>query len=126
MKKYIYQRKVLAEPATQEEAEAKLGKKIENLFYGNSGYIVQDPKTKETDWMPKSVFEKNTVIADSPIDILRMMIDKADEDISWLQGYTKRSKPIIDKRNRLYMAIRRLKTYRQDLDNVLQITLMEQ
>lgn len=110
---------------SQSEAEAKLGRPIQNLLYGNQGYLVRDPKTKETDWMPKTKFEEYTTQVDAPVEILKHLIAKADSEIEWLQKYTKNSHPIVDKRNRLYMAIRRLKTYRQDLDNILQITLME-
>ena len=126
MRKYLYQKEVLAERATQAEASEKLGRKIENFFYGTDGYLVTDIKEKEANWMPKSVFEEHTTQFDTPVDVLRYMATKTEQEIEWLQKYTRKSKPSVDKRNRLYLAIRRLKAYKSDLDSILHITLIEE
>lgn len=117
---------MLAERATQAEASEKLGRKIENFFYGTDGYLVTDIKEKEANWMPKSVFEEHTTQFDTPVDVLRYMATKTEQEIEWLQKYTRKSKPSVDKRNRLYLAIRRLKAYKSDLDSILHITLIEE
>ena len=57
MKQYILKRKLLAEKASQKEAEQILGRKIHNFLYGSEGYLIEE--NKENDWLGYFIWERD-------------------------------------------------------------------
>lgn len=124
MKQYILLSKVLAERACQSEAEEVIGVKINNLLYGTDGYITKDPDTEELNWTPKSVFEKQAILADTPVDKYQLILRQIDDNISFLRTESKAAAPKSTKRNRTYLTIRRLEALKNDIENLIRLTIM--
>lgn len=124
MKQYILLSKVLAERACQSEAEEVIGRKINNLLYGTDGYITKDPDTEDLNWVPKSVFDSQAIIADSPMDKYRFILKQIEENIAFLKTESKSAKPKSPKRKRAYLTIRRLEALKIDIMNLIRLTLI--
>lgn len=122
MKQYILFSRVLAERACQSEAEEVIGRKITNLLYGTDGYIIR--KYDELNWMPKSVFDQQAIPVDSPIDKYRYILQQIDNNIKFLQSESKEARPRSTKRNRAYLAIRRLNAFKQDIETLIRLTII--
>lgn len=125
MKLYILTSKLLAEKASQADAEEVIGRKINNFLYGTEGYITKDPDTQELDWMPKSLFDKKAELYDSPIDKYQRSIGEIDKSIKYLYTQSCSARPKSDKRNKIYLAIRRLKALKQDLEHIINLEIQE-
>ena len=122
MKKYLYQRELMAKPATKDEAEDALGIRISNLFYGNDGYLVIRPVTGESNWIPKSVFEKSARLIDSVGDRLRKIKDDANSIADELRLINKHDKPKMEVRSKIYSMTRRIENFIKGCDALISIT----
>lgn len=56
MKKYLVQKTLEAEPMLQYEAEARLGREINNQTKDSAGFLVCDMETLKWDWIAESMF----------------------------------------------------------------------
>ena len=83
MKQYILKRKLLAEKASQKEAEQILGRKIHNFLYGSEGYLIEE--NNEYDWMPATLFENQATLIDKPIDFYQLMLKETDKSLAYLK-----------------------------------------
>ena len=117
MKRYKIVKYVEAERMFQSNAEQIIGK-INNLAYGNDGYLVDDPDNGVS-WVPKSVFEKNAIPAHSHSERLNMMMGEVQEHIEEMQEYVKNCKLQSTDREKWYMAIRRAEQYSKDIQKML-------
>lgn len=117
MKRYKIVKYVDAERMFQSNAEEIVGK-INNLAYGNDGYLVEDPDNG-TRWVPKSLFEKNAIPADSHSELVNLMIADMQEHVEELRRYVKHCGLQKTDRNKWYMAIRRATQYTSDLEKII-------
>ena len=125
MKRYEYKKYVMADFIPQNDAEGILNHKIINLWNGTDGYLVKEVESDEKTWVPATVFEKYTTVDNTPIDKIKIMIKDTDNNLKWLKTYTSKNYTTTKKRNRLYLAMRRTKALKQDLEKILQIMLTE-
>lgn len=117
MKKYKIVKYVDAEQMFQSNAEKVVGK-INNLTYGNDGYLVDDPETGKS-WVPKSVFEKNAIPIHTHSELINMMELEMLEYIEELKKYVKHCGLQKCDREKWYMAIKRATQYVSDLEKIL-------
>lgn len=117
MKRFKIVKYANAEPMFQANAEQIIGK-IDNLTYGNDGYLVDD-QDDGLSWVPKSVFEKNAIPAQSHSEMVNMMIVEMQEHIEELKGYVKHCGLQQGDRNKWYIAIRRASLYVSDLQKII-------
>lgn len=115
----------MAVPATKDEAETVLHCKISNLFYGNDGYLVKDPTSGESNWIPKSVFEKSARIIDSTTDRLSKLESDAEAMVAELKLINKSKRPSMGIRNKIYSMTRRIETLRQDCESLVEMAKVE-
>lgn len=126
MRLYKLSKELYAEPSLQEDAEYIIGRRIHNFVHGNDGYITKSPENEELDWMPKSVFDKQAILIDSTIDRMRAMLNDIDNSIQFFYTVSKKSgKRFKRKRDRIYMAVRRLKALRTDIENIINLELLD-
>ena len=121
MEKYIYQREIMAKPATKGEAEELMKCKVANLFYGNDGYLVKDIETNEMNWLPKTVFEKTTVKVDTPTDRLKKLALDIEATADELRGFNKLHKPSMAVRAKIYSMTRRLMNLKMDCHSLMEV-----
>ena len=117
MKRYKIVKYVDAEQMFQSNAEEIVGK-INNLTYGNDGYLVDDPDDGVS-WIPKSVFEKNAIPAHSQSELVNMMIVEMLEHIDELKKYVKHCGLQKNDRDKWYVAIKRATQYVSDLQKII-------
>ena len=116
MKRYKIVKYVDAERMFQSNAELIVGK-INNLTYGNDGYLVEDPDNG-TKWVPKSLFEKRAIPADSHSELINLMMDEMQLHIDELKKYVKSHEMQRADREKWHMAIRRATQYIADLEKI--------
>ena len=114
MKRYKIIKYVDAEPMFQSNAEKIIGE-IDNLTFGNDGYLVDDPDDGVS-WVPKSVFEKNAVPAHSHQEMLNLFSIEILEHIDELKKFVKHCGLIKTDRDKWYTAIKRAEQYVNDID----------
>ena len=76
MKKYLMQKTLEAKPMLQFEAEARLGREVNNTNGNPLGFLICDTDTLQWDWIPEEQFhykpcetiEENTFIFKNEID----------------------------------------------------------
>ena len=110
MKLYRYGKYVLAKPMSHKEAEHELGYKINNLFYGEAGYLVEDVETKEQKWVPKSVFENGNVLYDTTNDKIRCTTKDLEKMLQFMEVYAKEHSPLGELRTKLFVIKRHIKS----------------
>lgn len=125
MKLFKLSKELYAEPALQEDAECVIGRKINNLVHGNAGYITKLPSSGELDWMPKSEFDSQASVIDSDIDKEREFLSMIERRIEFLSTISKKSGRNPAMRNRAYMAIRRLKALKIDIEKIIAFELLD-
>lgn len=77
MKKYLVQKTLEAEVMLQYEAEARLGREVNNTTNDAMGLLVCDLETLQWDWVPESQFRGKP--CDTPLEnifIFQSLIDK--------------------------------------------------
>lgn len=107
MKRYRIKKFVDAKPMTQNNAEALLGKKVHNLLYGNSGYLVDDEESGIR-WVPITVFEKHAMRAHSMTDRCNVMISDLMDAKATLGKYRKFGRPSLKAREKIIDIMRRM------------------
>lgn len=117
MKRYKIVKYVDAERMFQSNAEQIIGR-INNLTYGNDGYLVEDPDNG-TKWVPRSVFEKNAIPAGSHSELINLMISDMQLYIEELKDYVGNCKMQKADREKWYMAIRRATQFISDLEKII-------
>lgn len=126
MKLYKLSKELYAEPSLQDDAECVIGRRIHNLSHGNEGYITKSLDNEELGWMPKSEFDKQAIIVDSSIDQMRAMLLDIDKAIKFLYAVSKKDGGVLKgKRNKAYMAIRRLKALKMDIEHIINLELLD-
>lgn len=107
MKRYRIKKFVDAQPMTQNNAESLLGKKVQNLLYGNSGYLVDDEESG-IQWVPMTVFEKHAMRAHSMTDRCNVMISDLMDGKAVLEKYRRYGKPSLKAREKIINIMRRM------------------
>lgn len=117
MKRFKIVKYVDAEQMFQSNAEKIVGK-IDNLTHGNDGYLVDDPDNGIS-WIPKSVFEKNAIPAQTHSELVNMMVVEMQGHIEELKEYVKHCGLQKTDRDKWYIAIRRATQYVSDLQKII-------
>lgn len=121
MKQYILTRKLLAEKASQKEAEQILGRKIHNFLYGSEGYLVEE--NNEHDWMPATLFESQAILVDKPIDFYQLMLKEIDKSLAYLkEQYRKETEPRL--KAAIFLANKRLMALQKDINKIINFEIM--
>ena len=124
MKKFRIVKEIEAEKMSQADAEEALGKKIDNVAYSTDGYLMCEGG--DISWVPKEKVKKLIHPYDSTLDIIRYMIDSAKEQDKWLVNYLKTDRSVsLAERDRLYVCIRRIKVFRQDMEKLLKLNILK-
>ena len=121
MKQYILKRKLLAEKASQKEAEQILGRKIHNFLYGSERYLIEE--NNEYDWMPATLFENQATLIDKPIDFYQLMLKETDKSLAYLkEQYSKETESRL--KAAIFLTNKRLATLQKDICKIINLEIM--
>lgn len=120
MKRHICKRILELERMPQEDAERKLGKRIENLKFGTDGYLYLDLNTMKLDWLPKELIG-TAMPYDSFIDMIKNDVAETEERYQYFSKLMKTTFPSEEFRKRCGVVKRRLGTVLKDFYQLLQI-----
>lgn len=116
MPRYKIVKYVEAERMFQSNAEQIIGK-INNFTYGTDGYFVDDPDDG-VKWVPKTLFEKRAIPADTHSELITLMMEDMKWHIEELKKYVKHCGLQKSDREKWYLAIRRATQYTVDLEKI--------
>lgn len=120
MKRYKLTRTLLAERASQKEAEEILGRKIHNFLYGSEGYLVEEDN--EHDWLPASLFEKQATLIDQPINVYQSMLRDIEKALAYLrEQYSKNNEPRL--KSAIFLATKRLMALQKDITKITHLEI---
>lgn len=123
MKKYLIQKTIEAEPMFQYEAEARLGREIDNNTKEDAGFLTCNMDNLQFDWVPESKFEGRAF--DAPDERMFYLYDKLAEWQTFFRNYTKSKARISqDERLQIYLINRHLKAVSTALGKVLNINTL--
>lgn len=123
MKKYLVQKTLEAEPMLQYEAEARLGREIDNRTKDSAGFLVCDMQTLKWDWIADSMFNgkpcetmtENTFIFQNELSKWKTFFGK----------YTKEKEGITQtERLHVYQINRHLKALSAITNKILNINIL--
>lgn len=120
MKKHICKKILELEEMTQNVAEQKLEKKINNLKFGTDGYLYLDLNTMKMDWLPKEFFG-SVMPYDSFTDMIKNDMAEMDERYQYFSKLVKTTFPSDEFRKRVMVVKRRLGTVLKDFHQLLQV-----
>ena len=120
MKKHICKKILELEEMTQNVAEQKLEKKINNLKFGTDGYLYLDLNTMKMDWLPKEFFG-SVMPYDRFTDMIKNDMAEMDERYQYFSKLVKTTFPSDEFRKRAMVVKRRLGTVLKDFHQLLQI-----
>lgn len=90
MRKYLVQKTLEAEPMLQYEAEARLGREIDNTTSDPMGFLVCDLETLQWDWIPESKFQGKP--CDTPLENVFLFQNAIDKWKTFFHQYPKNKK----------------------------------
>lgn len=124
MKKYLIQQTIEAEPMYQYEAEARMGREIDNNSREDYGYLTCDPATLQFDWVKESDFKGK--LFDSPLDRMYCLHNMLSEWEMFFREHTKNNRRISqDERLQVYLINRHLKALDRALSKILNINALQ-
>lgn len=125
MKKYLIQKEIEAEPMLQFEAEARLGREIDNKSQENMGFLTCNMQTLQFDWVRESLFEGRAF--DTPNERMFYLYSKLSEWQIFFRQYTKvNSKMSQDERLQVYLINRHIKALLASLCKILNINTLKE
>lgn len=123
MKKYIIEQTVEAEPMFQYEAEARMGREINNKSKEDNGFLTCNMKTLQFDWVNESNFKGKPF--DSDVEKMAYIYQKLNEWQTFFRQYTKVNKKISqDERLQIYHINRHFKALNVALNKILNINIL--
>lgn len=124
MKKYLIERTLEAEPMYQYEAEAKMGREIDNPYKEDLGYLVCDMETLKFDWIKESQFKGRAF--DTLEEKMYVLYDRLKHWETFFKEYTKKQKSITsDERQQVYRMNRHIKALNLALTKILNINTLK-
>lgn len=124
MKKYLIQKEIEAEPMLQFEAEARLGREIDNKSKEDMGFLTCNMQTLQFDWVKESLFEGRAF--DSPTERMFYLYEKLTEWQTFFRQYTKiNPKMSQDERLQVYLVNRHIKALITSLCKILNINTLK-
>lgn len=124
MKKYLIHKTVEAEPMLQFEAEARLGREIDNTTKEDAGFLTCNMDNLQFDWVPESEFGGRAF--DSLDEQMFYLHEKLSEWHTFFTSYTK-NKPSATKDEKLqvYLINRHIKAMSTALGKILNINSLK-
>lgn len=123
MKKYLIQKEIEAEPMLQFEAEARMGREIDNNSKEDMGFLVCDMQTLQFNWVQESKFEGKPF--DSTHEQMLHLYNKLTWWQTFFRQYTKRTKMSQDERLQTYLINRHIKAMITSLGKILNINTLK-
>lgn len=125
MKKYLIQKEIEAEPMLQFEAEARLGREIDNKSQEDMGFLTCNMQTLQFDWIRESLFEGKAF--DTPNERMFYLYNKLSEWQTFFRQYTKTNTKISqDERLQVYLINRHIKAMLVSLCKILNINTLKE
>lgn len=125
MKKYLIQKEIEAEPMLQFEAEARLGREIDNKSQEDMGFLTCNMQTLQFDWVRESLFEGKAF--DTPNERMFYLYNKLSEWQTFFRQYTKVNTKISqDERLQVYLINRHIKAMLVSLCKILNINTLKE
>lgn len=125
MKKYLIHKTIEAEPMLQFEAEARMGREIDNNSKEDMGFLTCDMQTLQFDWVQESKFEGRAF--DSPNERMFYLYDKLTEWQTFFRQYTKVNANMSqDERLQVYLINRHIKAMITSLCKILNINTLKE
>lgn len=123
MKKYLMQKTLEAEEMLQFEAEARLGREINNQSKESMGFLTCDTKTLKWDWIPESAFDGKP--CDTPSENVFLFKDFINKWQLFFRKYPKIKEHISqDERLQVYQINRHLKAIDTAMSKILNINII--
>lgn len=124
MKKYLIQKEIEAEPMLQFEAEARMGREIDNDSNEDVGFLTCDMLTLQFDWVQGSKFEGKPF--DSAHEKMLHLYNKLTWWQTFFRQYTKvNNKLSQDERAQAYLINRHIKAMIASLCKILNINTLK-
>lgn len=124
MKKYLIQKEIEAEPMLQFEAEARMGREIDNGSNEDMGYLTCDMQTLQFNWVQESKFEGKPF--DSSYEQMLYLYNKLAWWQTFFRQYTKSNTKVShDERLQTYLINRHIKAMITSLGKILNINTLK-
>ena len=123
MKKYLVKKTLEADPMLQYEAEARLGREIDNTTSDAMGFLVCDLETLKWDWVPESQFKGKP--CDSPLENMFLFQNAIDKWKAFFHQYPKNKKGIPQcERLQVYQINKHLKAINAAACKILNLNII--
>lgn len=123
MKKYLVQKTLEAEEMLQFEAEARLGREIDNPSKEYMGFLTCDTATLKWDWIPESQFDGKP--CDTPLENVFLFQDFISKWQTFFRKYPKVKERISqDERLQVYQINRHLKAIDTAMQKILNLNII--
>lgn len=123
MKKYLVQKTLEAEPMLQYEAEARLGREINNQTKDSAGFLVCDMKTLKWDWIAESMF--NGKPCDTISENTYIFQNELNKWRTFFYKYTKEKEHITQaERLQVYQINKHLKALSVAINKIMNINIL--
>lgn len=124
MKKYLIQKEIEAEPMLQYEAEARMGREVNNDSKEDMGFLTCDMQTLQFDWVHESKFEGKPF--DSTYEQMLHLYSRLTWWQTFFRQYTKsNTKMSHDERLQTYLINRHIKAMITSLNKILNINTLK-
>jgi hypothetical protein len=123
MKKYLVQKTLEAEEMLQYEAEARLGREINNQTKECMGFLTCNIETLEWDWEPETTFRGKP--CDTPLENAFLFQDFVSKWQTFFRKYPKIKENISqDERLQVYQINRHLKAINVAIQKILNCSII--
>lgn len=123
MKKYLVQKTLEAEPMLQYEAEARLGREINNQTKDSAGFLVCDMETLKWDWIAESMF--NGKPCDTISENTYIFQNELNKWRTFFYKYTKEKEHITQaERLQVYQINKHLKALSVAINKIMNINIL--
>lgn len=117
------QKTLEAEPMLQYEAEAKLGREIDNASDKDMGFLTCDMETLQWDWVPEASFKGKP--CETAMENVFLFQTAINDWTTFFRQYTKNNRGMPqEERLQVYQINRHLKAIKAATDKILNINII--